>query len=90
MSDSLPLEQGVRLSVLHATWDALHVGELDSWDLIRCAHWVHTGQDMPSAHPLKDPFDRSTETFRPDSATWNANPNRPEVHSPVSWTVETP
>lgn len=45
-ADPLPVQQGLRLSVLHAVWDALHIGEIDSWDLIRCAHWVHTGQEI--------------------------------------------
>lgn len=65
--------QRQRLAVLYDVWRALHIGELDSWDLIRCAHWVFSGQDMPSANPLRDTFDRSTETFELDVTTWNAN-----------------
>lgn len=74
MADPLTDEQRQRLAVLYDTWSALHIGELDSWDLIRCAHWVHTGQDMPAAHPLRDMFDRAGNTpFSPDAATWTVN-----------------
>ena len=73
MTPPLTDEQRQRLAVLYDTWSALHIGELDSWDLIRCAHWVHTGQDMPAAHPLRDTFNRRAEGFGSDAATWNAD-----------------
>lgn len=44
--DPLTDDQRQRLAVLYAVRDALCV-ELDGLDLIRCAHWVASGQDMP-------------------------------------------
>lgn len=44
--DPLTTEQRQRLAVLYAVRDALHV-ELDAFDMVRCAHWVATGQEMP-------------------------------------------
>ena len=60
-TDPLDAGQRQRLAVLHATQEALRV-ELDTWDLIRCAHWVTTGRDLPTdtgEHP------------GPDAARWN-------------------
>lgn len=45
-SDLLTEEQLRRLAALHAVRDALCI-EVDGFELIRCAHWVVTGTEMP-------------------------------------------
>lgn len=61
MTDPLTGDQPQRLAALYATSRALHVGEIDVWDLIRCAHWVHSGEDMPVAER-----DVKVESGRPE------------------------
>ena len=60
-------EQRQRLAVLYDVWSALHIGELDSWDLIRCAHWVWRGEDMPTTGQL---VQGTEEALGPDVAQW--------------------
>lgn len=63
--DPLTAVQRQRLAVLYATRDALLI-ELDALDLTRCAHWVASGEELPT--PLKP----ITEHVSCDAATWTS------------------
>jgi hypothetical protein len=43
--DALTDEQRQRLAVLAGVQGVLAI-ELDAMDLVRCVHWVYTGQDL--------------------------------------------
>lgn len=60
--DQLTPEQRQRLAVLSETRQVLLV-ELDAFDLISCAHWVHTGRHAP-------PISEDPE-IGPDAARWS-------------------
>lgn len=57
-------EQRQRLAALVTARDALGVIELDSFDLLRCAHWVATGYD-PDAKHLDDLPSGDAARWRP-------------------------
>lgn len=70
MTDPLTEQQRQRLAALYGTQGALHI-ELDGYDLIRCAHWVATGRELPTDGPEST----TAVHISPDAATWSSAQN---------------